>query len=111
VSPDTTDAALSGNVDVVRREELGRLHDTDVLRDGPQRSAEPLDRGFRLEHVEDVETAADREPVIVLTVPWLERDTRRLVERLRAPVFTPPPDTVEGLGVVQRSAGVDDFWF
>ncbi len=35
---------------------------------------------------------AGREPVVVLTSPWHERDTRRLVERLDAPVFTPPPD-------------------
>jgi glyoxylase-like metal-dependent hydrolase (beta-lactamase superfamily II) len=38
------------------------------------------------------ELAAGREPVIVLTSPWHERDTRSLVERLDAPVFTPPPD-------------------
>ena len=41
--------------------------------------------------------AADREPVIVLTNPWHERDTRGLVERLDAPVFVPPPDTQEDL--------------
>ena len=38
------------------------------------------------------ELAAGRGPVIVLTSPWHERDTRSLVERLDAPVFTPPPD-------------------
>jgi len=38
------------------------------------------------------ELAAGREPVVVLTSPWHERDTRNLVERLDAPVFTPPPD-------------------
>jgi glyoxylase-like metal-dependent hydrolase (beta-lactamase superfamily II) len=38
------------------------------------------------------ELAAGREPVVVLTSPWHERDTRSLVERLDAPVFTPPPD-------------------
>jgi glyoxylase-like metal-dependent hydrolase (beta-lactamase superfamily II) len=38
------------------------------------------------------ELAAGREPVIVLTCPWHERDTRSLVERLSAPVFVPPPD-------------------
>ena len=38
------------------------------------------------------ELAAGREPVVVLTSPWHERDTRSLVERLGAPVFTPPPD-------------------
>jgi glyoxylase-like metal-dependent hydrolase (beta-lactamase superfamily II) len=36
--------------------------------------------------------AAGREAVVVLTSPWHERDTRSLVERLDAPVFTPPPD-------------------
>ncbi len=38
------------------------------------------------------ELAAGREPVVVLTSPWHERDARRLVERLDAPVFTPAPD-------------------
>jgi glyoxylase-like metal-dependent hydrolase (beta-lactamase superfamily II) len=38
------------------------------------------------------ELAAGREPVVVLTSPWHERDTRSLVELLDAPVFTPPPD-------------------
>ncbi|HWN23227.1 MAG TPA: MBL fold metallo-hydrolase [Gaiellaceae bacterium] len=41
--------------------------------------------------------AAEREPVIVLTAPWHERDARNLVERLSAPVFAPPPDTAEDL--------------
>ena len=35
--------------------------------------------------------AAEREPVIVLTNPWHERDARSLVERYGARVFTPPP--------------------
>jgi hypothetical protein len=30
-------------------------------------------------------------------VPWHERDTRRLVERLDVPVYTPLPDTAEFL--------------
>src|SRR3954451_21855275 len=38
------------------------------------------------------ELAASREPVVVLTSPWHERDTRSLVERVGAQVFTPPPD-------------------
>jgi glyoxylase-like metal-dependent hydrolase (beta-lactamase superfamily II) len=38
------------------------------------------------------ELAAGREPVVVLTSPWHERDTQSLVERLDAPVFTPAPD-------------------
>jgi hypothetical protein len=33
---------------------------------------------------EIVEFAADRKPVVVLTAPWHERDTRSLVERERA---------------------------
>src|SRR5919198_2895102 len=53
--------------------------------------------------------AADREPVVVLTAPWHERDTRRLVERLGGPVFTPPPDTAEDLvrqfGITREEAG------
>ena len=43
------------------------------------------------------ELAADREPVVVLTAPWHERDARSLVERLGAPVYTPPPDTGDDL--------------
>jgi glyoxylase-like metal-dependent hydrolase (beta-lactamase superfamily II) len=41
---------------------------------------------------EIVELAADRQPTIVLTSPWHERDTRSLVARLNAPVFVPRPD-------------------
>jgi glyoxylase-like metal-dependent hydrolase (beta-lactamase superfamily II) len=41
--------------------------------------------------------AKGREPVIVLTAPWHERDTQGLVERLGAPVFAPPPDTADDL--------------
>ena len=41
--------------------------------------------------------AAEREPVVVLTAPWHERDTQTLVERLGAPVFLPPPDTADDL--------------
>jgi hypothetical protein len=43
------------------------------------------------------ELTAARETAIVLTAPWHERDTRRLVEQLGAPVFLPPPDTQEDL--------------
>jgi hypothetical protein len=53
--------------------------------------------------------AADREPVIVLTAPWHERDTRSLVERLGAPVYTPPPDTaadlIQKFGITPDQAG------
>ncbi len=44
-----------------------------------------------------LELAPDREPAVVLTSPWHERDTRRLVEQLGVPVFTPPPDTPDDL--------------
>jgi glyoxylase-like metal-dependent hydrolase (beta-lactamase superfamily II) len=46
---------------------------------------------------EVIELAGEREPVIVLTAPWHERDARALVERLGARLFTPPPDTQEDL--------------
>jgi glyoxylase-like metal-dependent hydrolase (beta-lactamase superfamily II) len=53
--------------------------------------------------------AAEREPVIVLTAPWHERDTQGLVERLGAPVYAPPPDTAEDLvhkfGITAEQAG------
>jgi hypothetical protein len=53
--------------------------------------------------------AAEREPVIVLTAPWHERDTRALVERLRGAVFAPPPDTAQDLidkyGITAEQAG------
>ena len=58
---------------------------------------------------EILELAADREPVVVLTAPWHERDTQRLVERLGAQVFVPPPDTADDLvrkfGVTPEQAG------
>src|ERR671915_180814 len=41
--------------------------------------------------------AAERETAIVLTAPWHERDTRRLVERLDVPVYTPLPDSAQYL--------------
>ena len=56
-----------------------------------------------------LELAADREPVVVLTAPWHERDTQRLVERLGVPVYAPPPDTAEDLmhkfGITAEQAG------
>jgi glyoxylase-like metal-dependent hydrolase (beta-lactamase superfamily II) len=55
-----------------------------------------------------VELAAEREPAVVLTAPWHERDA----ERLGAPVFTPPPDTAEDLvekyGVAREQ--IPDGW-
>jgi len=56
-----------------------------------------------------LERAADREPVVVLTAPWHERDTQSLVERLGAPVYVPPPDTADDLvrkfGITPEQAG------
>jgi hypothetical protein len=56
-----------------------------------------------------LELAAHREPVIVLTAPWHERDTQQLVDLLGAPVFTPPPDTADDLmrkyGATPEQAG------
>lgn len=53
--------------------------------------------------------AAEREPVVVLTVPWHERDARWLVARLGAALYTPPPDTKEDLmrkfGVTAEEVG------
>jgi hypothetical protein len=46
---------------------------------------------------EILELAADREPVVVLTAPWHERDTQSLVERFGVPVFVPAPDTADDL--------------
>jgi glyoxylase-like metal-dependent hydrolase (beta-lactamase superfamily II) len=56
-----------------------------------------------------LELAARREPVIVLTSPWHERDAQSLVERLEAPVYTPPADTAQDLmdkfGITAEQAG------
>ena len=56
-----------------------------------------------------IQLAGERQPVVVLTAPWHERDTRSLVERLGAPVFVPPPDTADDLmrkfGVTREQAG------
>jgi hypothetical protein len=46
---------------------------------------------------EIIEVAGDREPAVVLTAPWHERDAQSLAERFGAPVFTPPPDTADDL--------------
>jgi glyoxylase-like metal-dependent hydrolase (beta-lactamase superfamily II) len=58
---------------------------------------------------EILELAADREPVVVLTAPWHERDTQSLVERLGVPVYTPLPDSAEDLirkyGITAEEAG------
>jgi glyoxylase-like metal-dependent hydrolase (beta-lactamase superfamily II) len=53
--------------------------------------------------------AREREPVIVLTAPWHERDSRALVERHGAAVFAPPADTAQDLidkyGITAGQAG------
>ena len=53
--------------------------------------------------------AREREPAIVLTAPWHERDAQALVEQLDAPVFAPPPDTAQDLmdkfGITAEQAG------
>ena len=71
---------------------------------GPDVSSYAIDDGERLLLFDplgvpgEIETlAADREPAIVLTAPWHERDSQSLVERLGAPVYTPLPDTEEEL--------------
>lgn len=51
----------------------------------------------------------EREPVIVLTAPWHERDAQVLVERIGAEIFTPPADTAQDLidkfGITAEQAG------
>ncbi len=53
--------------------------------------------------------AAERAPVVVLTAPWHERDTRKLVEVLGAPVFSPQRDSAADLirkfGITAEQAG------
>ena len=53
--------------------------------------------------------ARERQPVIVLTAPWHERDTQALVARLDAAVYAPPADTAQDLidkyGVTREQAG------
>jgi hypothetical protein len=44
-----------------------------------------------------ISAAAHRQPVVVLTAPWHERDAISLVEQLGAAVYTPPPDTADDL--------------
>jgi glyoxylase-like metal-dependent hydrolase (beta-lactamase superfamily II) len=79
-------------------------------------SAYAIDDGERLLFFDPIappaeleQRAADRQTAVVLTAPWHERDTRRLVERFGMPVYTPLPDTVEYLmqtyGVTAEQAG------
>jgi len=66
---------------------------------GPEVSSYAIDDGARLLLIDPLalpseidELAARRDPVVLLTNPWHERDARSLVERLDAPVFVPRPD-------------------
>jgi hypothetical protein len=79
-------------------------------------SSYAIDDGVRLLLVDPLaapdallELSRDREPVVLLTAPWHERDTQTFVERLGAPVFTPPPDTADDLmqkfGITREQAG------
>jgi glyoxylase-like metal-dependent hydrolase (beta-lactamase superfamily II) len=51
----------------------------------------------------------EREPLIVLSAPWHERDAESLVERLGAPVYTAAPDSAQDLmdkyGITREQAG------
>src|SRR5207237_8132665 len=75
-----------------------------------------------------LELAQQREPAIVLTTPWHERDTQALVAQLDAVLYAPPPDTAQDLidkfGITAeqagdgspdlewvRNAGVDVHWY
>jgi glyoxylase-like metal-dependent hydrolase (beta-lactamase superfamily II) len=55
------------------------------------------------------ERAGERDPVVVLTAPWHERDAQSLIERLGARIFTPPADTAQDLmdkfGITAEQAG------
>jgi glyoxylase-like metal-dependent hydrolase (beta-lactamase superfamily II) len=69
---------------------------------GPEVSSYAIDDGERLLLIDPlaapsliVELAGNREPVVVLTCTWHERDARNLAELLGAPVFAPPPDKAE----------------
>jgi glyoxylase-like metal-dependent hydrolase (beta-lactamase superfamily II) len=66
---------------------------------GPEVSCYAIDEGERLFLLDPLALpdgiaalAAARDPVVVLTCPWHERDARGLMERLGAAVFVPPPD-------------------
>jgi glyoxylase-like metal-dependent hydrolase (beta-lactamase superfamily II) len=54
------------------------------------------------------ELAGEREPVVVLTCPWHERDARSLAGRLDAQVFVPPPDAADKDPLAGRVFSVGD---
>ncbi|HEY7795212.1 MAG TPA: MBL fold metallo-hydrolase [Gaiellaceae bacterium] len=79
-------------------------------------SSYALDDGERVLLVDPIDPPAevgellrDREVVILLTNPWHERATQRLVERLGAHVYAPRPDSAEDLmrkyGLTAEQAG------
>ncbi|HST18592.1 MAG TPA: MBL fold metallo-hydrolase [Gaiellaceae bacterium] len=79
---------------------------------GPEISSYAIDDGEWLLLIDPTdppspvdELAAERETVIVLTCPWHERDTRKLVERFGAAVFAPPPDGDDPLPAEVFAAG------
>ncbi len=78
-----------------------------VIRDRRRRASPPVRSAgcVRRDHEAGCGAGADR----LLSALWHERDTRTLVERLGAPVFTPPPDTQQDLidkfGVTAEQAG------
>jgi glyoxylase-like metal-dependent hydrolase (beta-lactamase superfamily II) len=66
---------------------------------GPEVSSYAIEEGDRLLLFDPLappglvdELAAKHETAIVLTCPWHARDARSLAERLRAPLYVPPPD-------------------
>ncbi|HEY7440434.1 MAG TPA: hypothetical protein VIC35_13645 [Acidimicrobiia bacterium] len=74
------------------------LHDARAPHRGEQAVPDPL-----------LALAREREPTIVLTAPWHERDAKTLVEQLDAAVFAPPADTAQDLidkyGITAEQAG------
>jgi len=82
---------------------------------GPEVSSYAIDDGERLLLIDPTdppspvrELAAERETVIVLTCPWHERDTRGLVERFGASVFSPPPDHSSSAPLAAQSFAAGD---
>ena len=81
-------------------------------------SSYALDDGARLLLVDPLAVPAEllaltagREPAIVLTVPWHERDAKALVERLGAVVFAPRPENDSpDLGWL-RTESADAHWY
>jgi glyoxylase-like metal-dependent hydrolase (beta-lactamase superfamily II) len=81
---------------------------------GPEVSSYAIDDDGRLLLVDPTdppapvaELAASREVVIVLTCPWHERATRRLVERFGAVVYSPAPEAERDDLAVQVFAAGD----